>query len=576
MALQNISKYVQLNDFLLLEYEFNRNGESIDLSNLGATIAINNFGNKQYFNNNKSYALGSTNNILELNSIPTNINRNNWYNNYNNISDMYNYFTEYDSSIGLSTTSYPHDNIKIHVVSGYNFDDVAGFLLQIRANDSSDNLVDLSNFTYFKQPDALGSSKVIKFSSNALQLGNKFYDKYVQFSVPSVYQLGVDKLSSLGTGLDIQQLSDVYITYNTIPNLQSDYLGNNTFVLADHLDLQLPVTSVADNFNIFIAESTSGDYIEYYATWDNNIIGNVMSDIESGRIPLYTSNNPNDNYETFSNTYGVEAAKWILIHELNVYENIPNITGGTALLTQKFSFTQDNNFSISNKFRPVIQNADIAASYTIQYICRLTNRMDGTQIIRSASFSSTNPKKYGMHFNKLNVENVIPYKVFNKITNNNINPTNLTSNVVTKYVKVYYDTTNILFDQDNNVYPQGTGPLFLKRGDSIYMFKFEMNDNIKNNYVNVDLSGAYNYALVFTMDDDSEIKVSPTYSTNMNTSIGELEFKLSKEQISKILKQSNNNYSIFILNPDGTKYIYYTGLYYDYNNYDSVMSQYLK
>lgn len=285
-----------------------------------------------------------------------------------------------------------------------------------------------------------------------------------------------------------------------------------------------------------------------------------MGDIESGRIPLYTSNNPNDNYEEFTDTYGTQAAKWVLIHELFIYEHF----GTSSLLTQKFSFTQDDNFSLANRFRPVLQNADIDSSFTIQYVCRLTNRMDGSQIIRRASFSSTDPKKYGLEFSRIMVENIIPYKVFNRIdeTQPNIIQTSLTPQ--TKYVKVFYDTTQVVINQNNEIYPQGTGPLMLRNGDSEYKFKFEKYNESSDNKENVDLSGAFNYGLLFVLDDDSTIEVGPTYSTNMNTTIGELEFKLSKTQIDKLLNQTNKAFSIIVKNPNGTSYNFYEGQYYSY------------
>ena len=579
---QNISKYVQINDFLLLEYEFNRDGTMTDLSSMGATVAVNDFDTKMYFNNNKGpgagLALGDTNNILELYSIPTDNLRSTWFNNWDDTARYYPQFQSYDPNIATYSNSneYPHDTIKVHIISGYNFDDIVGFMLQVRAEDSSSAMVDLSNFSYFKQPDALGSADVVKFATQALYLGNRFYDKYVEFKIPSVYALGNDTAggfdSSLGQALNIMPLSDVYLTYSTVPTIRGNSLDDNTFTLAESIDVQLPMTSVADNFNAFIAESTNGDFIEYYATWSDQIIGQYMGDIESGRIPLYTSNNPNDNYAEFEETYG-NTAKWVLIHELYVYENLPGVSGGSSLLTQTFSFTQDDNFSSPNLFRPVLRNADIDASYTIQYICRLSNRMDGTQIIRRASFASTDPKKYGRWFTRLNVENIIPYKVFNRIEAEKANIVEGSLKPKTKYVKIFYDTTGILYNENNELYPQGQGPLLLKTGDSVYKFKFEKYNETAGQKENVDLSGAYNYALRFTLDDETVIESVPTYSTNMNTTIGELEFKLNGDQITQLLKQQNTAYRIVVKNPDGSNYTFYEGVYHNYVTYTAEQQQ---
>lgn len=556
----NISKYVQLNDFLLLEYEFNKSEETTTLTNINSIVANTVWGRKQYYNEG-SGVLGVTNNSLKFNSEPTNTKRSSWYTYPQDTSAYYEFF---DTSTNISQTNpYPFDTVKVHIISGYNFDDVPGFLLQIGAQDTSGNMVDLSNFTWINQQ--LGDD-VLKFSSNNLYLANRFYDKYVEMKVPSVQSLGGASTENIESALSIATLSDVYFNYSTITEIDGE-----TFITQENISLQLPVTSNADNFNAFIAESTGGDFIEFYATWNDIIIGEYMGDIESGRIPLYTSNNPNDNFEEFSDQYGSGANKWVVMHELYLYEHIP----GGSLLTQQYVFTQEDNFNDPNYFRPVIKNSDIASSYTIQYICRLTNRMDGTQIIRKASFASSDPKKYGRYFTRLDVDNYIPYKVFNRVEGEASTVVNITDNSKSKFVKVYYDSTQVLLDMNNNVLPQGTGPLFLKNGDGTYKFSFDRTDqNAGGERINVDLSGAFQYALLFTLDDDSTIEIAPTFSTNMNTTLGELEFKIQLEQTQRLLRQNNNTYAIIIKNPDGSQYTFYEGVFFPYSDYQQVISQY--
>jgi hypothetical protein len=559
----NLNKYVQLNDFLLLEYEFNKSGADTSLGNasISSIIATNLFGNLQYFNEGIP-AQGVTNNTLILNSEPTNAARSSWYFNPQDTSGYGFYF---DSSVAISVPKYPLDTVRVHIVSGYNFDDITGFLLQIQAQDVSGNLVDLSNFTWAKQVQ--GNNDVLKFSSNTLLLGNRFYDKYVEFMVPSVQNLGGDIGTLLGQTLNIKTLSDVFITYSTIPEMNVD-----TYIISEAISLQLPVSSPADDFNCLIAESTGGDYIEFYATFRDLIIGEYMGEIESGRIPLYTSSNPNDNYQDFSEQYGAGSPKWVLMHELYVYEHI-GLT--TSLLTQKYVFTQEDNFMVPNSFRPVLKNADIDSSYTIKYVCRLMNRMDGTQIIRVASFSSQNPKKYGLYFSRINVDNYIPYKVFNRLGAEASPNLGGAGAQRTKFVKVYYDSVDVMLNMNNEVLPQGTGPLFLKQSDGVYLFKFnKVNTDSGNQSVNVDLSGAYNYALVFVLDDQTKIEIGPTFSLNMNVTLGQLEFKILQSQAQTLLSQTGNSYSIVVKNPDGTQYTFYEGVYYSYKDFNQVVTQF--
>lgn len=553
----NISKFIQLNDFLLLEYEFNKSGvETNLLPSIKSVLATDLYGTKIYYNEGSQ---GILNNDLNLNSVPISSNRSSWYLYPDDTSAYYQYF---DSSTYISQSSYPFDTLRVHIISGYNFDDVPGFLLQVQAKDTSNNLVNLSNFSWINQ--ILGND-VLKFASQNVYLAGKFYDKFVEFKVPSVEALGGQSDPGIEADLSIQSLSDVYFTYSTIPEINGD-----NYVISERISLQLPVTSQADNFNAFIAESNSGDFIEFYATWKDLIIGEYMGDIESGRIPLYTSNNPNDNFQEFSDQYGAGAQKWVVIHELYLYEHIP----GNTLLTQQYVFTQENNFLSPNYFRPVIKNSDIASSYSIDYICRLTNRMDGTQIIRKASFGSKDPKKYGKFFTRINVDNYIPYKVFNRVEGEASTTIQNTGERKTKFVKVYFDSTKILFNMNNEVLPQGTGPLFLKNGDGVYKLSFSrIDENAGGDIKNLDLSGAYGYFLLFILDDDSKIEIPTTFSTNMNTTLGELEFKIMEADVMKLLKQNNNNFSILIKNPDGTKYTFYEGVYYPYSQYSKITSK---
>ena len=551
----NLSKYIQINDFLLLEYGFNKDGSTLNqLLFCASTNKNSNTQTIQVFNPN---GLGNTNNTYLLNSVPINNSRSFWYCSSTGMEIP----NKFDSSIYISIP-YQYDTLRIHMVSGYNFDDISGFLLQVRADSSTNGLVDLSNFTWIKQ--VIGNT-VLKFSTNTLLLGNRFYDKYVEFKVPSVQQLGGD-VGTLGQILKINALSDVYITYSTISEMDVD-----TYIISETISLQLPVSSNADDFNCLIAESTGGDFIEFYATFKDLIIGEYMGEIEQGRIPLYTSNNPNDNYQDFSDQYGVGTAKWVLIHELQVWEQFP----GANILTQKYAFTQEDNFMLPNTFRPVLRNADIDSTYSLIYICRLMNRMDGTQIIRRASFSSTNPKKYGLYFTRINVDNYIPYKVFNRLAAEASPNVGGSGAQRTKFVKIYYDSVDVMLNMNNEVLPQGTGPLFLKQSDGLYLFKFNKVDiNAGNQSVNVDLSGAYNYALIFVLDNQTKIEIGPTFSANMNTTLGQLEFKILESQAQILLSQTGNSYSIIVKNSDGTQYTFYQGIYYSYKDFNQVIAQF--
>jgi len=69
---------------------------------------------------------GTLNNDLAMNSEPTNSSRSTWYTYPSDTSAYWNFF---DSSTSIAQSSYPFDIVKVHIVSGYNFDDIPGFFV---------------------------------------------------------------------------------------------------------------------------------------------------------------------------------------------------------------------------------------------------------------------------------------------------------------------------------------------------------------------------------------------------------------------------------------------------------------
>lgn len=563
---QNISKYVQLNDFILLEYIINNEGTLSSLSSIKPIIIKDISGNLTVRDsNNNSDAF----NTLKYTSLPINKERSEWFFKKNGTEQEYSkFYSNTFKPVVISSGSYIYDTIRIHVVSGYNFQDIYGILLQLYTKSSENGNVYLADFTWAKQLDG------IKYLTNSLYIGSKFYDKYIEFMIPSIYHLGNDWYKELNNGINattlpellkIDSLSSLYINFSVIDDYNNSL---NTFIPYNNIQASLNIQSNADNFNLFIAESTEGDYIEYYATWNNNLIGNtIMNQIESGQIPLYTSNNPNNNWEEFSELYGIDARKWVIMHELTITEKFHQDSGITSSPIS-YTFTQTDNFDAKQLFRPILLNSDIAIGFNIQYNCRLVNRMDGTQIIRSGSFSSTKHNKYGKKINCINVSNINKFQVFNKSNDSSANIIVNNNVAKTKYVKMFYNLSTIELDENNTYYEQGTYVLNLLNSESLYKFKFVTRnvDNTEKHYL--DLSGAYNY-IFYTRDiNGNSIEIMPTGSTNMNLMLGEIEFKLSADNITKMLAvpESNRFFSIMVKNPDKSQSTLFEGSYKKYTN----------
>ena len=108
----------------------------------------------------------------------------------------------------------------------------------------------------------------------------------------------------------------------------------------------------------------------------------------------------------------------IVFHEINVSEQIDT----SFVKTSTQVFTQTNSFDNPILFRPIILNSAVAASFTINYMLRIYNRADNTQIIKQAKLTSFDVKKYGRRLMKINL-GVVPTvaNVYNQIAPNDGN-----------------------------------------------------------------------------------------------------------------------------------------------------------
>jgi len=136
---------------------------------------------------------------------------------------------------------------------------------------------------------------------------------------------------------------------------------------------------------------------------------------------------------------------------------------GTVFSQTSFQvFSQTNDYDDPILFRPIIKNANTAVSFNINYVLRLYNKGDATQIIKNASLTSFETQKYGRQMLQINL-GVVPTvaNVYNQINNDNgkelvigtATPANNSANtseqiteklvVKTKYVTAFRDRLKV-------------------------------------------------------------------------------------------------------------------------------------
>lgn len=457
---------------------------------------------------------------------------------------------------------------------------------------------------------------VVKWHKSPIYQNGCFYDRYIEFLVPSAYymslngDLNLSVESKYGHGElirtentvtdknDVQKTNIQY--YGKIPNdntqrklgyqILSDPTlivnfatvseGNltstdpNIYASTFHQDpinqIAIKYKSNSDYFNVRIYEDTDNKEIVYYPVYGegNNVVelsDDIMRRIENNEIPLvseaFYDNLSNTDIDSFVQTYGNDAAKWIIYNEVAVtYNYVPNTRllesdGETDAIESIESFTNIIDYSKHNKDiegsfwkckyipKPQIRNNMYCKSICISYTCRLINRLTSVEAIRTATMTIPQQSVIRYSSRKSVINSIVTYKVVNQIKKEDVKQTVTYKESQPKIIRSYYDATNITIKDmnDSNIYTQGQMTLKLKHSSTNYVFRlYNLNeDNIRIPY---DLTGPYRYYLVFPSNDGNKVKIKPNADSNaLNLGIGQIVFYISEENVKRIMNVSSTD-----------------------------------
>ena len=560
------SRYVQITDWALLEYEYA--SETIQNNVAGAYKITNDYDESiQFVNGN--IALNLTGNVQDKSSAVQSTVGNKWgYLDIDSIIPIINS----DSNLTLTnessnlTSDIDYDLVKIHIVSGFNLEDLDGIIAQISINERSGKRVDLSNFTF------LSSENDYKLNTTPLFIGDRLYDKYIEFKIPALSWIQSEYYANTANPGNFGYIyssnnegfvKEGFIDFTLHEITQTTVtIGNKFFVTGNKYQLSfLP----ADQFGLLgatIKESDEGDYFEYYGTWDNGFPGDYITNLNDG------------------------GADWIIIHQLDIFEQL----GLIPVRTNNMTIMQDVDYDKPNLIRPVIINSDIASSFSIDYKMRFLNRADGQQIIRESSVTSFDPKKYGKEFEKITVsQGYRPMKVYNKIVSGEeeasstsfqqSSPGTFKTIVTTKYVPNFYDNTNISIstigqnaqELDDNIWGQGSAIILLNEFDNLIRFKVFDRSPSDNVLEQLDLTTEPSILLSFVYDDGTKLYVEQSINNETDPTAGEVEFLITGEHATKILEQDNKRFYIISRGGnDDTETVLYQGEYDNFVNREDV------
>jgi len=569
------SRFISLTQYCVVEYMFDALGSTTYYTDDFILFDNAHLGIHQIVNDDNSY--GTTKNIRDLTAVPIG------HNSFVYIdSEKYPNYITYDDQISETTlTGYNvvMDQARFHFVAGFDFDNFKALILSVKntENDGKSNL--FANILL--APETI--AQLISFNPKPLFLGNALYDRYIDLMVPSIKNINEDyktapvQSSTFAAAITPTDIGYSGFIYNNPIAIGLAECGSRktiyttigqtyeSFEVTEYFEATLSQSNEFDDVGAAIYEAPDGDFIEFYLTY--------TSGFPSDFIAMLNSRNPADD--------------WIIIHQISVFEQV----GSAFFNTSRFVFFQEDKYDEPNFFRPVLRKANDAVSMSIDYLARLTNRRNGEQIIREASFTLLSPKKYGKKlitiplmdkpqsqkvYNKIIKKNFEASKLFIEPTLNSEQATTVTSvKTVTKieYVPVFFNNSNVSISHTNSliknkdeseevVFGPGKLRFILSPFDNVIKLKVFTTNTLssKNTLISLDLNvNSTKYRLVFETSS-GKVSINNVNDSNLeNLSTGVITFNVSKKDSESILQSTIRTVYLVAAAQDGKETLIYTG-----------------
>ena len=433
-----------------------------------------------------------------------------------------------------------YDTIRLHLKTGFSFAarGKEGFMFQVKAK--KENGVE----NYFTSIVYLNHSNFEISNPNSFVLGDTSYSKYIQIKVPSLVHMDDTTKNEdfseafFGTGADAILDGTNYEISLKLINTITEEGGLEYINVEDTIDVTVSREDEYLDLAANVEEVEDMDYFQVYGTKDGSRQG----------------------FENYINTRLQTSNDDIIIfHDIEISEQI----GLDFLDTSFMTFTQTANYEAPIPFRPIIFNSNIASAIFIRHTMRIYNETDNTQIIKVSTMTSTNTKKYGTRMEKINLRNVDPTVIYNKLPNTAVNrELNQFVNSIrptvgeTKYVPVALDTYGILASASNvstdlteseeldkiKFYAKGKTTLNLSKvSDNFVKFNIAQPSGESNKAVS--LVSAENIILIIKSGKtEQRIAHDPSFP-NIDLGLGEVFFKIPKATAIRFDQEDTNKLS---------------------------------
>lgn len=493
------------------------------------------------------------------------------------------YWTRYPETF-LYTTPGAYDTynkVRFHFVSGFDFGQFEGLMMGVK------NRTNIGSYAVFANVLVTPTwySDVVKFNASPIYLADAVFDKYVEVFVPAIRQINLDyyatepalRGSTFGgsityngqTFTGLVQDAPIVVFVDECNRIDSTANGEDHYdyyILSQHYESVVQMDAIYQLFGAFIGESQNFDAIEFYG---------VMTD-DSGNLAF-----PTDLINALSTN---AHDSWVIAHQLTIHEWV----GGSKTMTGTYMHLQESDFDTPMYYRPVLKYAGAAVAFDIDYTCRLFNRRNGEQTIRTASFISYNPRKYGMTRAQLPLAApVSSHVVYNKIIKTSLETTDLfvEQNVsmprqlsadgaqqtarVTSFVPLFFNGGNISVSHNDYavenssessslIYKQGEMRFVLNAFDNMLKFKVYTVGSA-GKLVPMDLNGIGGINIVF-INDGKKVKFAYMPSGS-NLANGDISFKVPQADAEQIVNSDTRDFYITVVASDNTETVLYTGFW---------------
>jgi uncharacterized coiled-coil protein SlyX/uncharacterized protein YwbE len=260
--------------------------------------------------------------------------------------------------------------------------------------------------------------------------------------------------------------------------------------------------------------------------------------------------------------------------------------------------SQTDNYGEPNFYRPVIKNPS-AISYKIDYVIRLYNRNDNSQIWKKSSMISQSPAKFGRKLLQLNIgANPIQSTIFNKNIVKEVQINRIIEPVLdnTKYITSFLDNTlvSVSYESINpggdeiqfntipsinkaykssvsgTIYANGLARILISDSECFLKFVVYQKDQKSGKDVAMNLSGIGELILSFVSDTNENLDILEFPSTYTSKSNGEIVFRLTHPQSQQVLAFTNRQFRLFLKNPKGETTFLYNGKWYNQTEWMNI------